>query len=116
MGTAEIQPFAILLRSLSCFCVHPLSSFPLLNFVTILGYANFIRHPTLGRASSGQLFRHDETCHRVAGKRRSLLFHRRLSFDDLTFRSCRPTPEYSGCRTGLSCLRPGSEKGGFFPP
>src|SRR6266404_7274908 len=74
---------------------EPLSSFPLLSFVTILAYANFIRHPALRRASSGQLFRHDEACLRVAGKRRGILFHRRLSFDDLAFRSRRTPPAYS---------------------
>src|SRR5437867_12407778 len=68
------EKFALMAGGL--FQSKPLSSFTLLNFVTILGYANFIRHPALGRASSGQLFRHDETGHRVAGKRRDILFHR----------------------------------------
>ena len=59
------------------------SSFPCFQFAVTLSYANFVRHPTIRRAASGELFRDDETSRRTARKGRSLLFHCQLSLDDI---------------------------------
>ena len=79
-------------------------------------HANSIRHSTLGRAPSGQLFRHDEARHRTAGAGRGLLLHRQLPFHDLALRP-RPAPaEHPRCRPGFPGLRTGPRQDPLVPP
>src|SRR5712692_5581096 len=62
------------------------------------GHANFVGHSTFRRVASRKLFRDDEARHRTAGRRRGVLFHCQLSFDDVAFRRRGAPPKYPGGR------------------
>src|SRR5436190_13685176 len=76
--------------------------------------ANFVGNSALGRASSGKLFWDDEAVHRASGQGRSLLFYRRLSFDDFAVRCRRAAAEHDGCGAGFSGLRARCERIDFL--
>ena len=87
--------------------LHPrFQALPRLRFCIKFPHENPIGHPAQRRAASRKLFRDDAPGHRASGKRRGVLFHRGLSFDDLAVRRRRTPQEHARRGAGLPRLRP----------